>query len=55
MEDKLLTAKDVSEMLGCSERHVKKLLKLEELHGKKVANKWVILRSAVDEFVKGKK
>jgi excisionase family DNA binding protein len=52
VEDRILTLKELQDYLRLSQKTVLKLLGSGEIKAKKVGNKWRILKSTVDDYLK---
>lgn len=56
MPDEILTIDDARRELGCSVRHLKKLLRDKKIKGRKVGQSWtVVLRSSLEAYLRGEK
>lgn len=56
MPDEILTIEEAALELGCSVRHLKKLLRDEKIKGRKVGQSWTkVLRSSIEEYLRGEK
>ena len=52
-QDELITAREVSQMLGCSKRQAQRLA--SDLEAEIVGGRWLFRRSAVTEYVEGRR
>ena len=52
-QDELITAREVSRMLGCSKRQAQRLA--SDLEAEIVGGRWLFRRSAVTEYVEGRR